>query len=318
MIYQSLMRLLGSFLSARGGSEKLLILTYHRVLISPDPLLRSEPDVVEFEWQIKMISEIFNVISLEEAVLGLRNGSLPSRAVCITFDDGYADNYHLALPILKKHKVPAIFFIATGYLNDGIMWNDIVIESFRNHQSDYLELTPLGLGGFPLNTVEEKRNSIKKILEKLKYLSPEDRISKVNQIAEHGELTVPRNLMMRDAEVRKMFDAGMAIGAHTVNHPILAKISDQQARKEIVEGKEKLESIIANKVNIFAYPNGKFQQDYLQNHVEILKQEKFHASVTTEWGYSNQNVDFYQMPRIMPWDNTALRFALRMLKTYLE
>ena len=73
----------------------------------------------------------FNVISLADGVAGLKRGCLPPRALSITFDDGYRDNHDIALPILLQLGLPATFFVATGFLDGGRMFNDTVIEAVR-------------------------------------------------------------------------------------------------------------------------------------------------------------------------------------------
>ncbi|WP_163360867.1 polysaccharide deacetylase family protein, partial [Escherichia coli] len=73
----------------------------------------------------------FNVLPLDEAAQRLKDGSLPARAAALSFDDGYADNHDIALPLLQKHGLPCSFFIATGFLDGGRMWNDTLIESIR-------------------------------------------------------------------------------------------------------------------------------------------------------------------------------------------
>jgi len=115
-----------------GDGSRLSILIYHRVLPGPDPLNNWDPTAAEFESQIRALSRFFTPLALGEAVERLRKGTLPAHAACVTFDDGYRDNVDVALPILRRHGVPATFFIATGYLNGGRMWNDTVIESIRS------------------------------------------------------------------------------------------------------------------------------------------------------------------------------------------
>ena len=74
----------------------------------------------------------FSVLPLADGVERLYDGTLPASALAVTFDDGYADNLAVAAPLLRKHGVPATLFIATGYVDGGAMWNDIVIEAFRD------------------------------------------------------------------------------------------------------------------------------------------------------------------------------------------
>ena len=89
---------------------------------------------------------MFNVIPLLDAVRHSAAGTLPPRAACITFDDGYADNAEVALPILQRHKLHATFFVATGFLNGGRMWNDTIIELVRRAPDGVLDFSAFGLG----------------------------------------------------------------------------------------------------------------------------------------------------------------------------
>lgn len=116
---------------APGGTRGLSILVYHRVLPQADPLFPSIVDAERFSLQLELLRRCFNVLPLPEALARLRNGSLPPRAACITFDDGYADNEAVALPLLRQHGLHATFFIASGFLDGGRMWNDTVIEAVR-------------------------------------------------------------------------------------------------------------------------------------------------------------------------------------------
>jgi peptidoglycan/xylan/chitin deacetylase (PgdA/CDA1 family) len=118
-------------LASRRGPASLLVLIYHRVLPTRDPLLPDEPDAADFSAQMDLIGRNFRVLPLREAVQRLRSGDLPARSVSITFDDGYANNCEVALPILRERGIPATVFVATGFLNGGRMFNDTVIEAIR-------------------------------------------------------------------------------------------------------------------------------------------------------------------------------------------
>src|SRR5688572_19703615 len=111
-----------SALSPAGAHARLTVLIFHRVLPEADPLLPGEPDPLRFRAQMQWLKSSFNVLSLPKAVERLRSGSLPKRAAAVTFDDGYADNFTVALPILQETGISATFFIASGYLNGGRMW----------------------------------------------------------------------------------------------------------------------------------------------------------------------------------------------------
>src|SRR4051812_17280670 len=96
-----LFRVLMSAISIGGAGSRLSVLIYHRVLPKQDPLFPNEVDACAFDRQMCLLRSCFNILTLSDAVKRLRDGKLPSRAACITFDDGYADNAEVALPILN-------------------------------------------------------------------------------------------------------------------------------------------------------------------------------------------------------------------------
>lgn len=308
------LRPLLTLLSPGGAHARLSILIYHRVLSRPDPLFPAEVDATAFDRQMRLLASFFNVIPLNDAAKALRSGSLPARAACVTFDDGYSDNAEVALPILQKHRIPATFFIATGFLNGGRMWNDTVIELVRGFPDDSLDLSHLGLGVHKTASYVQRAATIADLLKSLKYLPPVARLELVDAIREKLGAVLPNDLMMTANQVKTLHDAGMEIGAHTVSHPILASLCKAAALKEIADGKEFLEGLIRAPVKSFAYPNGKPHRDYLADHVHLVKELQFEAAVSTSWGAAQTKSDPFQLPRFTPWDKGDMRFMLRLAR----
>jgi peptidoglycan/xylan/chitin deacetylase (PgdA/CDA1 family) len=306
-------RLLKSIVALGSVRQRLSILIFHRVLPRPDPLFPHEIDAGRFEAQLAMLGACFNLVSLRDGIHGLRQGTLPPRAACITFDDGYADNADIALPILQRHGAVATFFVASGFLNGGRMWNDTVIELIRR-APDQVDLTRAGFGVLRLASVAERQAAIGTLLGKLKYLPLEQRHDHVELLRELIPVALPDDLMMTSSQVRQLHAAGMEIGGHTVNHPILARLDPAQARREIADGKEALEALVGSPVRSFAYPNGKPGQDYLAEHARMAREIGFDAAVSTSWGAASQASDSFQLPRFTPWDQGHGRFVLRMLQ----
>lgn len=292
------------------AGERLSILIYHRVLRQRDTIFPDEIDAAAFDCHLASLRACFNILPLSEAVQALRAGTLPPRAACITFDDGYADNAEVALPILQRHGVPATVFVATGFLDGGRMWNDTVIELVRA-APDRLDLG--ALGSFELDTPAQRRAAIGSLLGQLKYLPLEARQDAVDALCARVGVALPDNLMMRTEQVRQLHQAGIEIGAHTVHHPILARLGAGQARREIADGRDALEALIGSRVRLFAFPNGKPGQDYLPEHVAMVRELGFDGAVSTAPGAAGRGSDPYQLPRFTPWDQGALRFNLRML-----
>ncbi len=297
-----------------GGKQGLSILIYHRVLPRKDPLFPEEVDRADFDRQLCILKSMFTVISLVDAVRHVKAGTLPPNAACITFDDGYADNAEVALPVLQAHGLSATFFVATGFLDGGRMWNDTVIEVVRRFADPVLDAGAIGLGSHPLETIGQRQQAIGSLIGQLKYLPLEERLAQVGRLVALAGVALPDDLMMTSAQVRQLKNAGMDIGGHTVNHPILAKLAPAQARAEIAEGKSALEAIIGAAVVLFAYPNGKPGADYFAEHVEMIRELGFEGAVSTSRGASKHNQDVLQLPRFSPWDRTRFRFALRMAR----
>lgn len=315
LILFELLKTLLTMASGLGKRKKLFIFIYHRVLDKPDFMLPDEVDKTRFHWQMELLHKYFNVLSLHDALDKMANHSLPSRAVCITFDDGYADNYNNALPILKKFNQSATFFIANGFLNGGRMWNDTIIEAVRNFPQAELDLTTIGLGKYDVATNTEKAANALHIIRKIRHLPLSQRDQYTAYIASLSQ-NLPNDLMMSTEQLKQLHQSGMEIGGHTVSHPILAKLELKEAETEIVENKDFLENLLNIPVRYFAYPNGKANADYLPQHKELVNNVGYQAALSTHWGYANDASDRWQLPRFTPWDATPLKFMFRLFLKY--
>ena len=298
-----------------GAGSRLSILILHRVLPQPDPLFPEEMHAARFDALCAWLRGWFNVLPLAQAIQLSGAGRLPERPLSITFDDGYADNYTVALPILQRHGLNATCFISTGFLDGGIMWNDRVIESIRQANQPALDLRGLAgldLGLHPLGSLEDRRRAVDGLLRRIKHLPPPQREAAVGAVVDAACATLPRDLMLTTPQLLALRDAGMGLGAHTISHPILAKLDRADAEREIVGGRDQLQSLIGQRVGLFAYPNGKPGDDFTDTHAELVRNAGFDAAVTTAWGVATQRTDPFRIPRFTPWDRSKLRFGLRM------
>jgi peptidoglycan/xylan/chitin deacetylase (PgdA/CDA1 family) len=307
-----------SYVSPTGPEARLSILIFHRVLPQPDPLLHSDPDVQRFDQLVDWITHWFNVLPLGEAIERLKHGQLPARALSITFDDGYADNLLHAVPILLKHKAHATFFITTGYVDGRLMWNDVIIESVRSAQAPLIDLSFLGLGSVAATTIDDKRRVIAQAIASIMHLSQPEIADAVGRICENCAGTLPRNLMMTPSQLREMAGKGMALGAHTISHPILTRLSDNDVTREIADSRDFLSGLTGAPIELFAYPNGKLGRDYYPKHAQIVRDLGFSAALTTNWGVSGMASDLFQLPRFTAWDRGKLMHGLRLLSNYYQ
>jgi peptidoglycan/xylan/chitin deacetylase (PgdA/CDA1 family) len=297
------------------NSQRLSVLIYHRVLPQLDPMRPGEPTVDQFDWQMRLLRKFFSPLPLVEAVERLQASDLPENAICVTFDDGYADNERYALPILQKYQIPATVFVSTGFLNGGRMWNDSVIEVLRNHSGTHLDLRELGLDTYGVESQAQRLAAVDNIIRAIKHRDPAIRAGLVSDIEKYATM-LPDDLMMTDVQILALARGNVAIGAHTVNHPILSSISIPSAREEIAGSKRYLEALLQQPVEAFAYPNGRPDADYRSEHCDIVRELGFKTAVSTHWGVSIPQSDRFQLPRFTPWDRQELKYACRLLASY--
>jgi peptidoglycan/xylan/chitin deacetylase (PgdA/CDA1 family) len=300
------------------GRDRLSVIDLHRVLPGHDPLFPEAMHVERFSQLCGWLSGMFTVLPLDVAVRRLAEGSLPERALAITFDDGYADNLQVAMPVLQRHGLSATVFVTTGFLDGGCMWNDVIIESFRRTRLARADLRglvdELGEAPLALQPIMQRRDVLNATVDAVKYLPAGEREQRVRQIAERLEVMVPTDLMMSSQQVRELRRGGLLVGAHTVTHPILAKLSDEEARQEIRGSKGFLEQLLGERVGFFAYPNGKPGIDYDERIIRIVREIGFDAAFSCARGAASPQTDRLQIPRFTPWDRTPLRFGLRMVR----
>lgn len=308
-----MLRLPLSLYSPAGARGRLSILIFHRVLGVRDPLCPDEPDAAQFEVQMRWVRRWFNVMSLARAIEMLYAGTIPSRALSVTFDDGYADNEEQAAPILARLGMTATFFVSTDFLDGGCMWNDRVIESIRDCALAHLDLRALGLANYPLSSLQARRLTVSSLLREIKHLEPQRRLELTERIAAAAGARALPSPMMRPRQLQRLRALGMEVGAHTMSHPILTRLAAGAARDEMAGSKARLEQLLGEPVPLFAYPNGVPGQDYGAEHVQMARHCGFSAAVSTAWGAASMRSDRFQLPRFTPWDHTRLRYGARLL-----
>jgi len=262
---------------------------------------------------MRWVRSWFNVLPLRRAVGMLYEGTIPARALAVSFDDGYADNEEIAAPILKRLGLPATFFVSTGFLGGDTMWNDRVIEAVRGCTEAALDLREHGLARYDMRTIDARHQAVGALLGEIKRLEPARRRELTDAIVQVAGDRPSPSLMMRPHQVRSLRSQGMDVGAHTVTHPILARLSPDEARVEIGASKQTLEGLLDEPVELFAYPNGVPVQDYRAEHAALVRDCGFVAAVSTAWGAASMRSDPFQLPRFTPWDRSRVRYGARLL-----
>lgn len=296
------------------ASARLPILMYHRVLAAPDALQREVPDAALLHAQMRVISQVFNVLPLDEAVARLGERRLPPRAIAITFDDGYRDNHDVAMPILREFGLTATFFVCTGFLDGGRMFNDTVAECVRRLPATTLELPRYGVDRCEVSDVASRIAAIDRIVRAVKYQSNELRDELCRELEARVGEPLPDTLMMTTEQVRSLVHHGMSVGGHTVNHSILRSVDDATARAEIERNRDELHALTGARPRCFAYPNGKPGADYRAVHVGMVREAGFQAALSTAYALPGPDTDPFQLPRFVPKERSATALVARMIR----
>lgn len=251
------------------GRASLTVLAYHRIIpldsVDAYPLdlelISATPD--QFEWQMGDLRRRMNPVSLAQVMDHLDGkATLPRYAVAITFDDGFRDTHQHAFPILRQYGIPATVFVTTGYIESG--------EPFWFELAAYLmmRLEPHAIvfdeyeGALPFAAAPaERRRSLRRLHEVLKALPNPRRTAVIREWSQRfaGQIEASAADLSRPitwTQVGEMAAAGIEFGSHTVTHPNLTQLSDQDLLWELSESKRMLEQRIGREVGTLAYPIG--------------------------------------------------------------
>lgn len=249
---------------------------YHRVAVCPvDPWgLAVEPSA--FEQQLDYLTQNRSPMPMQEYVLGLRRRNLPADAVAVTFDDGYRDNLVDALPLLLQYKVPATFFLATGFLDqrEPFWWDELAsmilaCDAPRDNAVDVMGITIPLQWSVPANSEHDARWRAGKpartdrqktylaIWRKLQRAPSEEQKRVMKTLRQHfAPVHDALGMPMSSEEVRTLAAAsGASLGAHTVTHPLLTLRSSADRRRELEESRQRCVGLGMVDAG-FAYPYG--------------------------------------------------------------
>lgn len=288
------------------------ILSYHRVNDEKDPFFPSVPAEV-FERHVAFVAKTYAVFTVEELVERGRRGSLPRNALAITFDDGYRDNLTHAAPILARYGLPATVFVVTGAIGSGeALWFDRLAFAFKQTRATAWRAPWDAVIG--LDTAEERLTALRATLRHLKRLVDGDRRRAVEEIVLTlgvGDERSLKNLMLSWDDVQALVGLGFGIGAHTVTHPILSRLSEDEARAEVVQSGRMVEAVCGRRTRAFAYPNG-HPADYGPAVAAMVREAGFTCAVTTRFGVNTAATSPYELRRGGPWEHHVPTFALKL------
>ena len=252
-----------------------------------------------FRDQLRILRRHRQVIPLQEMIEGLRSGDKLYNTVAITFDDGYENNYSNAARILSDYQLPATFFLTTGLIGtDQWMWTDQVENMFATTLA-----TSVAIDGIvqPLifHSLSERRVAVRTVKQYLKKQSMErclELLASIKHLLRVSESLPTGDYKFMDwGQVKKLVNAGFEIGAHTVNHPILSRITLDIAKEEILASRDRIIAETGSCSATFCYPNGK-AEDFTPE-ISDFCQGIFRGALSTKRGPARSS-ELYELRRL--------------------
>jgi peptidoglycan/xylan/chitin deacetylase (PgdA/CDA1 family) len=288
------------------------ILAYHRVNDERDPFFPSLPTAV-FERHMEFIVRAYLVLPLEELVERMRRSVVPRNALAITLDDGYRDNLTHAAPVLARYGLPATVFLATGFIGSAeVPWFDRVALAFKTSRATTYR-APWG-AAVRLESRDDRLSALGGMLAYLKRRADDEMRRAVDELLAALEVSDQRpfkNWMLSWDDVHALAGLGFGIGAHTVSHPILSRVSTERAWAEITGSRSMIASACGFAPRTFAYPNGK-PADYTEAVARLVREAGFTCAVTTRFGVNTAATPPYELRRGGPWEHHLPTFALKL------
>jgi peptidoglycan/xylan/chitin deacetylase (PgdA/CDA1 family) len=289
------------------GESNLLVLNYHRIGDYQRTL--GDPDVFsatasEFERQISFLIRECNLLT--PADLGLiRSGKNRTKNgipnVLLTFDDGYRDSFETIFPILKSQGAYGIFFLPTGLIGtEEVSWWDKIRAILNSaKRTSFVLRFPIHLKcDIAQDGIESVSRAIISAYKSKEMNNPERFISEL--VKECGG-SVPSKLsdssFMRPEDALTMFREGMTIGVHSHSHRILARLSDEDERCELVKSTETMRCLLGEDPKYFSYPVGS-KDSFSDRTSGQLKQLGYEFAFSFYGGVNNiSNIDQWNVKR---------------------
>lgn len=282
--------------------NRIAVLMYHGLVRDDDVVdAWTFVRVSQFEQQMRHLKCHYDVVSLRQALAEGPTHSSRKRVV-ITFDDGYASNYHLAFPILKQCGFPATIFIATSFVEScDMFWYDKISAVAQLFEQRSIDLSRWGLGVYPLSksAPEQRWAAVQRLLTRLKeepaYVREEIADTLLHSVGGKDVANLEAFKPLSPAMIREMKASGLIeIGSHTHRHELLVQHDDSEVIGSLRKASALLTRWSGDAPRSFSYPNG----DY-DNRVKTEVMRAGHdCALTTRSAEWQAGSDPYEIPRL--------------------
>ncbi len=291
------------------------ILGYHRIADARDDPFALAVAPARFREHLEVLAADARPMRLGDLTHALRTGSLPARAVAITFDDGYAELLHTALPLLERRDLPATAFVATGFLGREFWWDALARTLLAAAPAGQL-VVEVGGRAHTLDGADP-RAAVARAYELLRGADPDQRAAALDRLrsrtaAAARESAAPTAGSARRArglthdELLRLSAHGLVeVGSHTITHPCLAGLPRESQHREVHDSRIELESTIGRPVTSFSYPNGSASRAT----VAAVREAGYARACSSTFDAAHSRSDPWRLPRLWPRDVDGGSFA---------
>lgn len=297
------------------NEEKVLLLYYHRVNDLTNDFNMLCVNQENFRQQMLFLKNNYEVLRFEE------DWEKHDKGVVVTFDDGYLDNFEKAVPILEELDIPATIFVTTEKLqSNNIFWWDelegVLLTGEHFPVSFRIEYEKSTLE-WRTETFSQRKNCYKALHFLMKNcITSEKRrvwLDLLWKWKNRVDFAFDKYQTLSEMQLRELSMSKMiTIGAHTISHPSLARLSYAEQEKEIVESIKMLERMTDKNVEIFSYPFGNRGSDYNDDTLMICEKAGIKKAATTNPGLWKKDCDALQIPRNCVRDWTLAEFEVKI------
>ncbi len=300
----------------RAGGARVLLLSYHRATLDFSESAREGlPSMLvsaaTLRRQLEQLGRTWEIVSLSDAARVLSEGPRgPGRAfAAVTFDDGYADNHAVALPVLSSLRIPATVYVATAFTGtQARLAHDRLFATLRELAR---RGTPLGRAGLeaPLQALVAScaGGGPATTLDRLIARLPHQALLAVAAALEARTGISPADLppgsrLLDWDELRELAAAGIEAGGHSVNHAVLPNLPIAEARREIEGCRDAIAARLGRAPRHFAYPNGYHSPTVRR----AVRDAGFETGSTTEDRENLRGCDLFALRRKVLWESSTL------------
>lgn len=254
-----------------------------------------------FERQMELIAKRFNAVSIDDVALFLKGEKIPPpRAVAVTFDDGYKDNFRIAAPILNRLGIPGTFYVLVDSVNRSkAPWYCLLRHAFMTARNRNWKDPATG-------TIHELTDSqgrepifleVAGVCSKSSASQRDELVRNATRLLDPEPFPNESDLMMSWDDARMLSKSGHIVGSHTMTHPNVAQVSAADARSELADSKRKLEEELGQPVKHFAYPHPALNPQWNESTLKITEEIGYATAVTTTSGAVRANARLLAIPR---------------------